>query len=545
MKIFSVNLRFWSRLLGVFAPGNTRTTTAALLHPPIDRALAWIAATTICGVLGGISLVVPPFITWDSAHGFLAWRGTVLGAMNCSISPNPENIAQDMCEFMTWWSPGQYLVPGTISLLGVPLGIAMTLTVALALLASLIGWVMVARVFAPQRSLAALLVGLIGSFPYSTLAFLTYHGGEILLQAGTPWLVLTAYLIPEMRAVPAGLLAAGAVCLSFLAKLTGLLTMAAALLAGSLVFFVFGRRVTYGMIGGALGAMAAFAVVYFAFLSRGSTPAVQTMGWSLPLQSIALVFLLPWVAGISWSDALDWIFPDMPSAYFAYLAPAVLVIGLIVFWRPQTTNEKRLRLFCLWFYGITTAVFIFLYIHGSALSLEERHFRSVGTLLFVCAVMSAMETGTPRWAKSSFLILCALMAFYGVASFSYQELQTARGNSLDRMSWTNQRIFDPAAIEFAKEIYVREGHDALFVLPSPQMAVTLPTEARVFVIEPNSPPASQPMDRYFGRVRGHLVVIMPNTVSGTRNSLLLSAFRDYVSDNWTRMTFPKLSVFLQ
>ena len=251
MKIFSVNLRFWSRLLGVFAPGNTRTTTAALLHPPIDRALAWIAATTICGVLGGISLVVPPFITWDSAHGFLAWRGTVLGAMNCSISPNPENIAQDMCEFMTWWSPGQYLVPGTISLLGVPLGIAMTLTVALALLASLIGWVMVVRVFAPQRSLAALLVGLIGSFPYSTLAFLTYHGGEILLQAGTPWLVLTAYLIPEMRAVPAGLLAAGAVCLLFLAKLTGLLIMAAALLAGSLVFFVFGRRVTYGMIGGA------------------------------------------------------------------------------------------------------------------------------------------------------------------------------------------------------------------------------------------------------------------------------------------------------
>ena len=61
------------------------------------------------------------------------------------------------------------------------------------------------------------------------------------------------------------------------------------------------------------------------------------------------------------------------------------------------------------------------------------------------------------------------------------------------MSWTNQRIFDPAAIEFAKQIYVREGHDALFVLPSPQMAVTLPTEARVFVIEPNSPPASQPM----------------------------------------------------
>jgi hypothetical protein len=515
------------------------------LQPRIDRALACIVGTAICGVLGGISLLVPPFITWDSAQGFLAWRGTVLGAMNCVISPNRENIAQDMFRFLTWWSPGQYSVPGAISLLGVPLGIAMTLTVASALLASLIGWVMVLRVFAPGRSLAVLVVGLIGSFPYSVLAFSTYLGGEILLQAATPWLVLTAYLVPQMQAVPAGLLAAGAVCLAFLAKLTGLPIIAAALLAGCLVFFVFDRRITNGMIGGALGAMAALAIIYFAFLSRGSTPAVQTTGWSLPLQSIALTFLLPWVAGISWSDALYLIFPDILSAYLAYLFPAVLVIGLIVFWQPETTDEKKLRLFSLWFYGITTAVFILLYIHGSNISLEERHFRSVGTLLLVCAVMSALETGTRRWGKSLFLILCSLMAIYGLASFSYQEFKAARGNSLDKMSWTNQRIFDRAAIEFTKEIYSREGRDALFVLPSPQMAVTLPTEARVLVIEPNSPPA-QVAGRYFGRVRGHVVVIMPNTISDTRKSLaLLSAFRDYVPDNWTRMTFPKLSVFLQ
>lgn len=97
----------------------------------------------------------------------------------------------------------------------------MTLTVPLALLASLIGWIMVVRAFVPSTSLAILVVVLIGSFHYSTHAFSTYHGGEILLQAATPWLVLTAYRVPEMDAVRSALLAAGAVLFAFLAKHSG------------------------------------------------------------------------------------------------------------------------------------------------------------------------------------------------------------------------------------------------------------------------------------------------------------------------------------
>jgi hypothetical protein len=189
----------------------------------IRRAL--ITALAICGVLTGISLLVPPFINVDTGHGFLAWRGTVLGAANSIIAPDPANIARDSVEFLAYLSPGQYLVPGVISLLGVPLGIAMTLTVALSLLASLVGWVMVVRTFSPRTSLALLVVALIGSFHYSTHAFSTYHGGEILLQAVTPWLVLTAYRVPDMEVVPAALLVAGAVFLAFLAKLTGLIVV--------------------------------------------------------------------------------------------------------------------------------------------------------------------------------------------------------------------------------------------------------------------------------------------------------------------------------
>jgi hypothetical protein len=269
MKRPLLHLGACAGLLNLSMSGNTRTATAALSPPQaINCVPALITALAVCGVLGGISLLVPPFIDWDSAVGFLAWRGTLLGAANSIIAVDHEDIARDTVWFLTVWSPGQYLVPGAISVLGVPLGAAMTLTVALALLTSLIGWVMVVRTFAPRTSLALLVVVLIGSFHYSTHAFSTYHGGEILLQAATPWLVLAAYRVPEMDAVRAALLAAGAVFFAFFAKLAGLIVVAAALVAGSSVCFAFRRRITHGMIGGALGAVAALAILYITFSER-------------------------------------------------------------------------------------------------------------------------------------------------------------------------------------------------------------------------------------------------------------------------------------
>ena len=556
----------WNRLLDSTVKDNIPTPTASLAHPQaINCAPALIAAFAICGVLGGISLLVPPFIASDSGHGFLAWRGTLLGAVNSIIVPDRSNIARDTVGFLTVWSPGQYLVPGAISLSGVPFGIAMTLTVALALSASLIGWIRVVQAFAPRTSLALLVTVLIASFHYSTHAFSTYHGGEILLQAATPWLILTGCRVPEIDAVPAALLAAGAVFFAFMAKLTGLIVVAAALVAGCMVILAFGRRITRGMIGGAFGAVATLAVVYVTFLSRGWS-AVSETNWSLPFENIAFASLAPWVAGMSLADPIGLIYFALPKqtftaittsstnpwqpAYLLVVVPAALLVaGLVLFWRPQTTDEKKFRLFCLWFYGVVAAVFILLFSHGALIDLDERHFRSVGTLLFVCALMSALAAGTPRWARHLFLVLCALMALYGVASFSYHELTTAKGQFLDRTSWTNQRIFDAAAIDFAREVYAREGRDALFVLPlfgMAQMAVMLPVDARILVMNFDLEPESEFVGRYSGRVPGHVVVLVPDSNFDTsKDRALLSAFTDYAPDAWNRKTFANTSVYFQ
>jgi hypothetical protein len=124
-------------------------------------------------------------------------------------------------------------------------------------------------------------------------------------------------------------------------------------------------------------------------------------------------------------------------------------------------------------------------------------------------------------------------------------LTTAKGQSLDRTSWTNQRIFDAAAVDFAREVYAREGRDALFVLPSYQMAVTLPVGARILVIDLNyEGDESKIAGLFSGRVPGSVVVLMPNRISDTsKGRALLSTFTDYGPEAWERKTFANMSVF--
>ena len=105
-------------------------------------------------------------------------------------------------------------------------------------------------------------------------------------------------------------------------------------------------------------------------------------------------------------------------------------------------------------------------------------------------------------------------------------------------------MFDAAAIDLAREIYAREGRDALFVLPlfgQAQSAVTMPVDARILVMNFEY----EPEGRYFGRVPGHVVVLVPNDMFDTSKGVVLSAFTDYAPDAWKRKTFANTSVYFQ
>src|SRR5262249_61297775 len=94
-------------------------------------------------------LYIPPKIFIDSGVGFLALRSMLEGgAFNSITAPDPANIANDVAIFLTWWSPGQYLVPGSFIWLGTSYGLAISLTTLIATLIGVAGWVFGARRFA-------------------------------------------------------------------------------------------------------------------------------------------------------------------------------------------------------------------------------------------------------------------------------------------------------------------------------------------------------------------------------------------------------------
>src|SRR5262245_27069016 len=111
-------LSFCGQLARQYAPGEKtkstqtrrRTRYISLGRKLPKLALYWPLLVPIILFIG--SLYIPPRIFTDSGIGFLALRSMLDGgAFNNITVADPSNIANDLAIFLTWWSPGQYLVP--------------------------------------------------------------------------------------------------------------------------------------------------------------------------------------------------------------------------------------------------------------------------------------------------------------------------------------------------------------------------------------------------------------------------------------------------
>jgi hypothetical protein len=135
-----------------------------------------------------VSLFLRPAMNYASAAGFMAFRSMLEGgSFNNVTTPDPTNIANDVASFLTWWSPGQYLVPGIFVWFGTDYGLATLLTTLISTIIGVVGWVQVARSFNVSYVVLSLFVVGLVTFRYVTLPFRVYHGGELLLFAVSPW----------------------------------------------------------------------------------------------------------------------------------------------------------------------------------------------------------------------------------------------------------------------------------------------------------------------------------------------------------------------
>jgi len=528
-----------------------------------DYRRAIVLAFIVSGLFTLAGLLARPSMSHDAAWGMQELR-TLRGGgpINSIISPDPADISRDRVNHVTWWSPGQYLIPGALTLLGLRLGVALTLTAGVSLLCCLLGWIQFAKYFALGPAIATLLVLFIATFRYSTLPFSIYNGGEIILQGVTPWLFLWGCRVPSTSFFRAAGLVLIATWISFFAKLTGLIVVVAILTAVGIEALVRLRRFTAGMLGGVVGAILALGGLYVAWFAHGTTPASGT-GWSFHLPYVLFALGAPWGAGISWTDMLTSILfnarhPLLHGAFWngdltvllCLLLPPLILFGTVIVkgWQQYAsdTNLRRLLVISGGVYGVSAIVMSVIFAHGGDVSLEERHLRASGMLIF--ALVLAMASRLPRYSTSRLAVgaLCGLMSLYGCLAFGFREWSTNRAG-IDLYSRTYQASVDESGIEFLRTEFAKEGRGALFVVPSPEVVSTFPPGARILSnhleFDTEETIAAQ---IYRGRVRGPLYIIMPTRTAETAKGLLvLQEFKDYSTDAWEKRSFGNSTVFVQ
>jgi hypothetical protein len=529
---------------------------------PADYHSATVLAFVLCGLLVLMSLLVPPSLSHDAGWGMREWQTYKAGGpINSIISPDAADISRDQVSHVTWWSPGQYLVPGILTLPGIRLGAALSITAGVSLLCCLLGWIQVAKHFALSPRTAALAVAFIATFRYSTLPFGIYTGGEILLQGLTPWLILVGCCVPSLSVFRAAGLAFLAILLAFFAKLTGLMVASAALFAGAVEALVRLRRITAGMVAGAVGATLAFGALYVVWFSRGTTPA-SGAGWSFRVGDVLFALGSPWGAGVSWTDMLTSLQfnlqrpalggPEIGNLFlilWLLLPPIVLFVTVIVKgWQRCTrdANLASLLVITACFYAVCALAMSAIFAHGGDVSLEERHLRAAGMLILVCVLAAASflpQRSAPRLAVGA---LCVFMSLFGFSAVAYRAWSVKRAQ-IDHYSGTRQPSVDKGAIDLLTNAFAREGRDALFVLPSPEVASAFPPSARILSNHIEfEPEATISARTYRGKARGRLYVVMPTRIAqSVKGSLLLKEFIDYPSDAWQQQSFGSSTVFVQ
>jgi hypothetical protein len=534
--------------------------------------IARLLAGVLCAAFTLVGLIFPPSLSHDAGWGMQEWRTLVSGGpldtifsaqqlfhAGRTLNPNePVDITRDQPIPVTWWSPGQYLIPGSLTLGGIPLGMGLAIVTGISLLACLLGWIQVVKYFGFSPRLAIMVVALMATFRYSMLPFGIYNGGEILLQGITPWLILLGCRVPTLSPLKAAGLACLGVSCAFFLKLTGIMVVSTALLAGSVEGIVRLRRITAGMIAGAVGAMIAFISLYFTWFSRGANPASGT-GLSFRLGDILFALGTPWGAGISWGDMLQAFLrrsalgansENHPSSVFLWcLLPVVIVFvtALAKGWSLRTAEPdlQRLIIITMLFYAVSALLMIAIYSRGGDVSFEERHLRAAGMLIFICAMASVACLPRKSIIGLAVGFLSVLMSLYGVFSLASRTRASKKG-TIDSVTRTQQEV-DKGAMEFVRSAYAREGRSALFFTPSAQIACAFPRGARILTNLAESESENPVVKRtYTGRVSGGVYVILPAQIADSeRATEELKAFVDYPLNGWSRYSFGLSTVLVQ
>jgi hypothetical protein len=484
----------------------------------------------------GITLLfIPPALFPDPANGFQVLRSMQLGGgFNNMVAPDQSDISQDYTEFLTWWSPGQYLIPWLFKLItGLSQGRGIAIVVFLSSVSGLGGF----YTFFKKIGFSRLISSLSLLFIFCQVAFFVpyvyYNGGEILLFSFLGWFLYGCASLqrPGIKLVLFVLLSGW---LGFFLK-SSFIWMYGSGLACLWIRLFTSKHSTWLKSGLWVGipAVVSVAAIYIFFLSNGRSPANAAHGFKVAAETFTFPLASPIISAFSIDDLVHGLIyhfgppllSDSVSLFILILLTFISV--LLVLAIVRFIKNDAYRLFLLVFYFAAFLFFSFSFLRQIDISYEARHFRILGILLI--PGMLTLASGWKPFGKVLFAaIWCGIAVFsahYIIKGYVINSNIYARG-----VTGIAQQGIDQASLNKVLKLD-RENKNSIFVFMSNDVGLEI-THNRVVSLPPVTDDLKLDTGDYtYDGFGGPLFIVLPATYNGPKETMIMRSFPGYTGWN--------------
>jgi hypothetical protein len=493
-----------------------------------------LAIGILLSVLAVLLFITPSAIFPDPSWGFRVLQSMQAGSgFNIITSPDQDDIALNYGQFLSWWSPGQYLLPYLFKILfGLNLGQAAGLTTIFCQFTGLAGFYILFKKIGFSKLISALSLVFIICQQAFFMPYIFYTGGESLLFSYLGWFLYGCVAIdkPGVKLVAFVLLSGW---IGFLCKSSFLWMYGAGLLF--IWIRICGRQqpIKTWLVKGvwiAIPAVISLVTIYFLYLSKGKSPATETIGLALKWETFTFPLASPLLSGFSVDDLANGLILHNDVVIFSYAWAIVIIVLmaalsllLVAAIRRQVPNSDY-RLLLTIFYIVSILFFSYAYLRQMNISYESRHFRVIGLLIVPGTLFIFSHIKPPyKWAFGCVVLFIGGMsiAYYATA---YQVLkdECARGTS-----GISQQFIDQPSLDYITQLD-KLHHNAIFVFTSVDLALEI-KQNRVITLNALTPELKINFEEDYLH-KGHagpIYILLPSSYIGIRATMYLKSFPGY------------------
>jgi hypothetical protein len=414
----------------------------------------------------------------DPLNGFLALKGTLLdGEINMVTHYSLLDLDNPNYSYLTWWSPGQYVIPHVISsLFGLSFIMGIKLTIILSIISIIFGTYYLYKSFGFDYNVTLITIILIILQRGIAINLWGYDGGDILLTGFFPWLmVVFIHYIKDPVNVFKALLLGLFILVAIFLKLSAIVIVCAIIIVpffkeydGKLNLEYIKKNLKYSPI--FIITSLVFLLVYVFFISKGNTPN-SFLGFTFNSIDTLGVFEMP--LAIFNLDLISIYVKKLNTYYFILSNVFFIVLSYIIIvklYKSERSIYKDVAYAFLLFFGV-----YFLYAFNFAtVSGNSRHLRYV-SIIFLPYIIYTVTSKGNLFIKCSFISLILVSTSYSFYSLIKYKMETINNPVLGKKGFdfhTVRGALPKKLIDYVHKL--DEENESIFFSSSLHICLDLP-----------------------------------------------------------------------